>query len=132
MYLVCSFTGLFLILVGYFLLLGVLPVPSLVLQQQTDVWHLLCTGSPAYPGCVFSLYVADSELPVATYRAKTLHHQVIFPVPVQDSPVTFYQCQYRAPLGSTWSLSERSVPLALTTGRNLLCYYMQCFRCFDF
>ncbi|XP_016526805.1 alpha-1B-glycoprotein isoform X1 [Poecilia formosa] len=97
---------------------GVLPVPSLVLQQQTDVWHLLCTGSPAYPGSLFSLYVADSELPVATYRAKALQHQVTFPVPVQDSPVTFYECQYRALLGSTWSLSERSVPLALTTGNS--------------
>ncbi|XP_047220772.1 uncharacterized protein LOC124868043 isoform X2 [Girardinichthys multiradiatus] len=95
---------------------GVLPVPSLVLQPQTDVWHLLCTGSPAYPGSMFSLYVADNELPVATYHAKALQHQVTFPVPVQDSPVTFYQCQYTALLGSAWSTSKRSAPVALSTG----------------
>ncbi|MED6273934.1 hypothetical protein CHARACLAT_011343 [Characodon lateralis] len=95
---------------------GVLPVPSLVLQQQTDVWHLLCTGSPAYPGSMFSLYVAGNEFPVATYHAKALQHQVTFPVPVQDSPVTFYQCQYTALLGSMWSTSKRSAPVALTTG----------------
>lgn len=99
-------------------IIGELPVPSLVLQQQTDVWHLVCTGSPAYPGSVFSLYIAGKELPMATNRAKALHHQVTFPVPVQDAPVTFYQCQYRALLGNTWSHSERSLPLALTTGNS--------------
>ncbi|KAK7929956.1 hypothetical protein WMY93_006351 [Mugilogobius chulae] len=30
-----------------------LPTPSLILQQKSDVWHLLCRGSPAYPGAVF-------------------------------------------------------------------------------
>ncbi|XP_038148388.1 alpha-1B-glycoprotein-like isoform X2 [Cyprinodon tularosa] len=95
---------------------GVLPVPSLILQQQTDVWHMLCRGSPAYPGSLFSLYVAGNEHPVATYHANALHHQATFPVPVQDSPVTFYQCQYSALLGSSWSPSERSIPLAISTG----------------
>lgn len=36
-----------------------LPTPTLVQQQQSDVWHLLCKGSPAYPGAVFSLYLGD-------------------------------------------------------------------------
>ncbi|XP_068178099.1 uncharacterized protein [Antennarius striatus] len=52
---------------------GALPVPTLVFQRQTEVWHLLCTGSPAYPGAVFSLYLTDNEFPVATHHA--IHHQ---------------------------------------------------------
>ncbi|TNN83691.1 hypothetical protein EYF80_006209 [Liparis tanakae] len=91
-----------------------LPVPSLVLQQQTDVWHLLCTGSPAYPGAVFSLYLADYELPVATQHAVMINHHVTIPVPVQDTPVALYQCQYDVLLGGKWSKSERSLPLAVT------------------
>ncbi|XP_040001007.1 uncharacterized protein LOC120799742 [Xiphias gladius] len=93
-----------------------LPLPTLVLQQETDVWHLLCTGSPAYPGAVFSLYLADNELPVATHHAKVIHHQATFPVPVQDTPVVVYQCQYTVLLEKKWSNSERSRPLAVTTG----------------
>ncbi|XP_034398609.1 uncharacterized protein LOC117737007 isoform X2 [Cyclopterus lumpus] len=93
---------------------GTLPVPTLVLQQQTDVWHLLCTGSPAYPGAVFSLYLADNELPVATQHATMINNQVTFPVPVQDTPVALYQCQYDVLLGGKWSKSERSFPLAVT------------------
>ncbi|XP_068583293.1 uncharacterized protein [Cebidichthys violaceus] len=93
-----------------------LPVPTLVLQQQTDVWHLLCTGSPAYPGAVFSLYLADNELPVATHHATMINHQVTFPVPVQDTLVALYQCQYDVLLGGKWSKSEHSLPLAVTRG----------------
>lgn len=93
-----------------------LPVPTLVLQQQTDVRHLLCTGSAAYPGAVFSLYLADKELPVTTQHATLIHHQATFPVPVQDTPVALYQCQYSVLLGSKWSNSERSLPLAVTKG----------------
>ncbi len=92
-----------------FLLPDVLPVPTLILQRQTDVWHLLCTGSPAYPGAVFSLYLADSELPAATKHATLIHHHAIFPVPVQDTPVALYQCQYSVLMGRNWSTSERSL-----------------------
>lgn len=93
-----------------------LPVPTLVLQQQTDVWHLLCAGSPAYPGAVFSLYLADSKLPIASDTAKLIHHQATFPVPVQDTPVALYQCLYSVRLGEEWSSSELSLPLAVTRG----------------
>lgn len=96
-----------------------LPVPTLVLQQQTEVWHLLCTGSPAYPGAVFSLYLADNELPLATHHATVIHHQATFPVPVQDTPMALYQCQYSVLLGRKWSDSERSLPLAVTGGTDL-------------
>ncbi|KAM7009450.1 uncharacterized protein LKV04_001417 isoform 2-T2 [Tautogolabrus adspersus] len=94
----------------------VLPLPTLVLQQQTDVWHLLCRGSPAYPGGLFSLYLADHELPVAVQHANFIHHQVTFPVPVQDTPLALYQCQYSVLLGKTWSNSERSLSLAVSRG----------------
>ncbi|XP_041640358.1 uncharacterized protein LOC121507986 isoform X2 [Cheilinus undulatus] len=93
-----------------------LPLPTLVLQQQTDVWHLLCRGSPAYPGALFSLYLADHDLPVATQRATSILHQVAFPVPVQETPLAFYQCQYTVLLGEAWSNSERSLPLIVTKG----------------
>ncbi|XP_068178097.1 uncharacterized protein [Antennarius striatus] len=93
---------------------GALPVPTLVFQRQTEVWHLLCTGSPAYPGAVFSLYLTDNEFPVATHHA--IHHQVSFPVPVQDTPEALYQCQYSVLLGRNWRTSERSLPLAVTAG----------------
>lgn len=101
-----------------------LPVPTLVLQQQTDIWHLLCTGSPAYPGAVFSLYLADKDLPVATYHAKVIHHEAAFPVPVQDTSVASYQCLYSVLLGRKWSDSERSLPLAVTKGRAICLSYM--------
>ncbi|KAL6110171.1 uncharacterized protein ACO6RY_19312 [Pungitius sinensis] len=91
-----------------------LPVPTLVLQQQTDAWRLRCTGPPAYPGAVFSLYLAGSNVPVATQRAA--NHQVTFQVPVQDTPMASYQCQYNVQLGSQWTKSERSLPLAVTRG----------------
>ncbi|XP_035022374.2 uncharacterized protein LOC118115375 isoform X1 [Hippoglossus stenolepis] len=94
----------------------VLPLPTLVLHQQTDVWHLLCTGSPAYPGAVFSLYLADNELPVATHHTKVIQHQASFPVPVQDPLVVLYQCQYSVFLGKTWSNSQRSRPLSVIKG----------------
>lgn len=93
-----------------------LPVPTLVLQQQTEVWHLLCTGSPAYPGAVFYLYLADEELPIDTQQVTVIHHQATFPVPVQDTPAAVYQCQYSVLLGREWSHSERSHPLAVTRG----------------
>ncbi len=106
-----------------FLLPDVLPVPTLILQRQTDVWHLLCTGSPAYPGAVFSLYLADSELPVATKHATLIHHHAIFPMPVQDTPVALYQCQYSVLMGRNWSTSERSLPLTVTNGTYLRLHY---------
>ncbi|XP_035516375.1 uncharacterized protein LOC118327202 isoform X2 [Morone saxatilis] len=93
-----------------------LPVPTLVLQQQTEVWHLLCTGSPAYPGAMFFLYLADNEFPVATHLTTLIHHQATFSVPVQDTPMALYQCQYSVLLGRKWSNSERSLPLAVTRG----------------
>nr|XP_020502029.1 uncharacterized protein LOC109993432 [Labrus bergylta] len=93
-----------------------LPLPTLVLQQQTDVWRLLCRGSSAYPGGLFSLHLADQELPVAVQRANLIHHQVTFPVPVQDTPLALYQCQYSVLLGNKWSNSERSLPLAVSRG----------------
>ncbi|XP_017285929.1 uncharacterized protein LOC108244326 isoform X2 [Kryptolebias marmoratus] len=99
-------------------LTNMLPVPSLALQQQTDVWHLLCTGSPAYPGAVFSLYLEESEHPFDSQQAKAIQHQATFPVPVQDAPVALYQCQYSVLLGRTWRNSDRSVPLAVTTGNS--------------
>ncbi|GLD66313.1 uncharacterized protein AKAME5_001771700 [Lates japonicus] len=94
----------------------VLPLPTLVLQQQTDIWHLLCTGSPAYPGAVFSLYQVDKESPIASHPAKVILHQATFPLPVQDAPLVLYQCQYSVLLGKIWSDSERSLPLAVTRG----------------
>ncbi|KAF7213119.1 uncharacterized protein [Nothobranchius furzeri] len=97
-------------------LTDLLPVPSLVLQQQTDVWHLLCTGSPAYPGAVFSLYLSDNEHQVAEYHAKVIQHQVAFPVPVQDAPLVSYQCRYSVLLGRNWRNSDRSLPVAVTRG----------------
>lgn len=93
-----------------------LPVPTLVLEQQTAVWHLLCTGSAAYPGAAFSLYVADNEFLVDTHKATLIHHQATFPVPVQETPVAFYQCQYNVLLAGKWSNSPRSLPLAVTRG----------------
>ncbi|KAI9545725.1 hypothetical protein NQZ68_034495 [Dissostichus eleginoides] len=93
-----------------------LPVPTLVLEQQTAVWHLLCTGSAAYPGAAFSLYVADNEFLVDTHKVTLIHHQATFPVPVQETPVAFYQCQYNVLLAGKWSNSPRSLPLAVTRG----------------
>ncbi|XP_026158184.1 uncharacterized protein LOC113127701 isoform X2 [Mastacembelus armatus] len=93
-----------------------LPLPTLVLQQQTDLWHLLCTGSPAYPSAVFSLYLVGNEHPVATHHAKVFHHQATFPVPVLETHVALYQCQYSVLLGKNWSTSERSHPLNITRG----------------
>lgn len=102
----------------------VLPVPTLILQQQTDVWHLLCTGSPAYPGAVFYLYRADNEFPVATHPTTLIHHQATFPVPVQDTPMALYRCQYSVHLGKKWSSSELSLPLAVTRGADLKLFSM--------
>nr|XP_046267031.1 uncharacterized protein LOC124070809 isoform X2 [Scatophagus argus] len=96
-----------------------LPVPTLVLQQEAEVWHLLCTGSPAYPGAVFSLYLVKNELPVATHRATMIQHQAVFQVPVQDTLMALYQCEYSVLLGRKWSNSERSLPVAVTKGSSL-------------
>ncbi|XP_005749002.1 uncharacterized protein LOC102198585 isoform X2 [Pundamilia nyererei] len=96
----------------------ILPAPNLHLEQQTDVWHLLCIGSAAYPGAVFSLYLVDGEFPVATFQANIFAHQATFPLPVQDSPVALYQCQYSVRLGETWSKSEHSNPLTVTKGNS--------------
>lgn len=93
-----------------------LPTPMLVLQRQEEVWRLLCTGSPSYPGAVFSLYLGTDELPVATHRAASIHHKVTFSVPVQDVSVGLYGCQYSVLLGDRWSHSNRSAPLLLTKG----------------
>ncbi|XP_034045017.1 uncharacterized protein LOC117526994 isoform X2 [Thalassophryne amazonica] len=93
-----------------------LPVPTLLLQQQTDMWHLVCRGSPAYPGAVFSLYLVGSVIPVTTHHAHWNSHQATFPVPVQDSLLAHYQCQYSVLLGSKWANSERSLPLDVVKG----------------
>lgn len=97
------------------------PVPTLALDRQTDVGHLVCTGSPAYPGAMFSLFLADQKLPIATLHAKVIQHQVIFPVPVQDTLVALYQCQYSVLLAGKWSHSERSIALAVTRGTHQSC-----------
>ncbi|XP_056892377.1 uncharacterized protein LOC130527699 isoform X1 [Takifugu flavidus] len=93
-----------------------LPTPTLVLQRQKEVWRLLCAGSPSYPGAVFSLYLGNDQLPVATHSAEHFHHQVSFSIPVQDMSEGLYWCQYRVLLGKTWSHSGRSVPLVITRG----------------
>ncbi|KAM4603499.1 immunoglobulin superfamily member 1 [Polymixia lowei] len=93
-----------------------LPSPTLVLQQQAGVWHLLCTGSAAYPGGAFTLYQDGNKLPVAAHRAPATHHEALFPVPVQDPPSGHYQCQYSILLGREWSTSERSLPLTVSKG----------------
>lgn len=98
-----------------------LPTPTLVLQRQKEVWRLLCTGSPSYPGAIFFLYLGTDELPIATHSTATIHHQVTFSVPVQDASVGLYQCQYSVLLGKKWSHSERSVPLVLTKGELSKC-----------
>lgn len=98
-----------------------LPTPTLVLQRQKEVWRLLCTGSPSYPGAIFFLYLGADELPIATHSTATIHHQVTFSVPVQDASVGLYQCQYSVLLGKKWSHSERSVPLVLTKGELSKC-----------
>ncbi|KAM9818770.1 uncharacterized protein LOC133151635 isoform X1 [Syngnathus typhle] len=93
-----------------------LPVPTLVLQRDKLVWHMLCTGSPAYPGPVFTLYLLDRQLPVASQHAHLTSHKITFPVPVQDTLVASYQCQYSILLGGKWIYSERSRPLAISKG----------------
>ncbi|XP_054635427.1 uncharacterized protein LOC129182856 [Dunckerocampus dactyliophorus] len=93
-----------------------LPVPTILLQQHTQVWHMLCTGSPAYPGAVFTLYLLDSQRPVSSHRVQATSHETTFPVPVQDTLVAFYQCQYSVLLGGKWTNSERSRPLAVSRG----------------
>lgn len=97
-----------------------LPPPALLLQLQDDVWRLQCTASPPYPGAVFSLYLADSAHSVATQTAAEFHHQVTFPVLVQDTPLALYQCQYSIYLGGILRSSERSPPLAVAQGRHVL------------
>ncbi|KAJ0050574.1 hypothetical protein NL108_005002 [Boleophthalmus pectinirostris] len=95
-----------------------LPTPTLILDKQSDVWHLLCRGSPAYPGAGFSLYLQGHDLPVESYQAKLTEHRAIFSVPVQDTPVALYQCEYRVLLGRQWSQSERSLPLSMSQGNS--------------
>ncbi|XP_061627545.1 uncharacterized protein LOC133477142 isoform X2 [Phyllopteryx taeniolatus] len=95
---------------------GYLPVPTLVLQHHTQVWHMLCTGSPSYPGAVFTLYLPDSRLPVASHHVPVTSHETTFPVPVQDTLLALYQCQYSVLLGGKWTNSERSRPLAVSKG----------------
>ncbi|XP_077575450.1 uncharacterized protein LOC144198365 [Stigmatopora nigra] len=92
----------------------VLPVPTLVLEQSTQVWHMLCKGSPAYPGAVFTLYLLDSQLPVASHHIQVTSHETTFPMPVQDTLVALYQCQYSIFLGGQWTYSERSRPLTVS------------------
>lgn len=96
-----------------------LPPPTLVLQRQKEVWRLLCAGSPSYPGAVFSLYLGNDQLPVATHSADRIHHQVSFSIPVQDMSEGLYWCQYSVLLGKTWSHSGHSVPLVITRGKPL-------------
>lgn len=96
-----------------------LPAPTLFLQQHTEVWHLLCVGSSAYPGAEFSLYQADNDLLVASNHAIWPHHNTLFPVPVQDTSMALYQCQYSVLLKGEWSYSERSHTLAVIRGNNI-------------
>ncbi|XP_077381006.1 uncharacterized protein LOC144020948 isoform X2 [Festucalex cinctus] len=91
-----------------------LPVPTLVLRQHTQVWHMLCTGSPAYPGAVFTLYLLDTQLPVASHRVQATSHETTFPVPVQDTLLALYQCQYSVLLSGRWIHSERSRSLSVS------------------
>lgn len=93
-----------------------LPTPTLVLKQQSDVWQLLCRGWPSYPGALFSLYLEDHEHPVTTHRTTVTQHQAVFSVPVQDTPVARYQCDYRVLLEREWSNSERSPALLVSQG----------------
>nr|XP_057947581.1 uncharacterized protein LOC131141440 [Doryrhamphus excisus] len=93
-----------------------LPEPTLVLQQHTQVLNMLCTGSPAYPGAIFTLHLLDSQLPVSSHRVQATSHETTFPVPVQDTLVAFYQCQYSVLLGAKWIHSELSRPLAVSRG----------------
>lgn len=93
-----------------------LPVPTLVLQQHAQVWHMLCTGSPAYPGAVFTLYLMDSQLPVDSHHVQITSHKSAFAMPVQDTLMALYQCQYSVLLGGMWINSERSRPLAISKG----------------
>ncbi|XP_061839739.1 uncharacterized protein [Nerophis lumbriciformis] len=93
-----------------------LPVPTLSLQQHAQVWHMLCTGSPAYPGALFNLYLLDGQLPVSSYHVQATGHETTFPVPVQDTLLASYQCQYSVLLGGKWTDSERSRPLAISRG----------------
>lgn len=71
---------------------------------------------------MFSLYLADSdsERSVTTQTAAESHHEVMFPVLVQDTPLALYQCQYSVHLGGILRSSERSPPLAVAKGRNVL------------
>ncbi|XP_053713238.1 uncharacterized protein LOC128754558 isoform X1 [Synchiropus splendidus] len=92
------------------------PTPVLSLQQLTPVWHFLCMGSPAYPGAVFYLYLEGDDAPIFSQRAHVLNHQVTFQVPVQDSPVALYRCQYSVLLRDRWSSSAQSPPLAVSRG----------------
>lgn len=101
-----------------------LPPPTLLLLQQDDVWRLRCTGFSLYPGAVFSLYLADSEHSVTTQNAAEFHHQVTFPVLVQDTPLALYQCQYSTHLRGILRSSERSPPLAVAKGNCVL--FMVC------
>ncbi|XP_077425848.1 uncharacterized protein LOC144054597 isoform X2 [Vanacampus margaritifer] len=91
-----------------------LPVPTLILQQHTQVWHMLCTGSPAYPGAVYTLYLLDSQLPVASHRVQVTSHETTFPVPVQDTLLALFQCQYSVLLSGKWIHSERSRSLSIS------------------
>ncbi|XP_051940644.1 uncharacterized protein LOC127613586 [Hippocampus zosterae] len=93
-----------------------LPIPTLVLQQHAQVWHMLCTGSPAYPGAVFTLYLMDSQLLVDSHHVQITSHKSAFAMPVQDTLMALYQCQYSVLLGGKWINSERSHPLAISKG----------------
>ncbi|CAL1601605.1 unnamed protein product [Knipowitschia caucasica] len=95
-----------------------LPTPSLVFQQQSGVWYLLCRGSSAYPGAAFSLYLLDQAHPVGFHQADMTQNQALFSVPVQDAPVALYQCDYSVLLGTQWSKSERSLPLSVSQGNS--------------
>ncbi|XP_022622597.1 leukocyte immunoglobulin-like receptor subfamily B member 3 isoform X2 [Seriola dumerili] len=85
----------------------------LVNSTVSNMIQVTVTGSPAYPGAVFYLYLADNEHPIATHQAKVIHHQATFPVPVQETLLVFYKCQYSVLLGKK---SELSHSLAVSRG----------------
>ncbi|XP_028977837.2 uncharacterized protein LOC105012196 isoform X2 [Esox lucius] len=97
----------------------VLPPPTLSLDNQTGGGVLVCTGSPSYPGARFSLYRLGSVHPEATRDAPAIRHRALFALsslPPREDPMSDqFQCQYSALLGTEWSHSERTEPLAVST-----------------
>ncbi|KAJ8001737.1 hypothetical protein DPEC_G00172550 [Dallia pectoralis] len=93
----------------------VLPPPALSLDNHKGESVLLCTGSASYPGALFSLYRLGSTYPAATRNAPVTRNYALFPLSsLREDPIyDQYQCQYSVLLGSEWSHSELTEPLAV-------------------